>query len=1032
MNKKLDILDAWIAIEQLSEGSIKIKEKQYKKFGEETLLNEPMDEKLLDVLNNPKNLKNISTKNLNKRGIVIYFDIFNFQEITDILREKYGIYATHEEISSSTKFTFALYFDYQLKFLPDKLFFTISGYIRYKREFPEEFFKAEISLKEDLYKKFEENSFNNFLNLLLKQYQVELANCRYVFVEDLENCDVNMHSFFIDDLKKAKKIDTPNLKRYFNGYSGNRINLDSQKKSVNFNTSVIQKILQPKYYPLGRYVSSSDYPLSLMQEVAIHLTLNEKNDIQSINGPPGTGKTTLLKEIFADLVVQQAVEICNLSKKPVTGDLFYQSNRRFGVLPRQIADKNMVLASSNNGALQNIVNELPQIKEVAKEFEDEILAADYFETIANIQFSIDQKNQIKKNLIGRKNWGMFSVEGGKSVNIQSLLAIIDEIVTYLKTDYQSKPAVYEEFSELYYQLVNERQKVQKYAEKIQELPKLKCTCDKKEDYYNQNKQEKMLIFAKMNDEMNQKLESLQRQITEFKNVQNLYQEKFLNFDSLLADAKREFEVVHSQKPNLFWLKKIIQKEKIQRYHEKLNTANEVLKQLREGKRKISNEHSMVKKRLEQAQITFESIKKEKEKNKLELKNWQEFHEKEINNLKDKIANLTIKLSESQIEALDFSKSYEELQLFNPWFTKEFRIKQSELFIKSLEVRKQYLYENHEHLSIAKMIWDKQNEYISKENGQQLILTAWKWINFAIPVISTTFASFGRMFRHLPENTISNLFIDEAGQATPQASVGAIFRSKKILVVGDPAQIKPILSLDSNILNLLAQRYKVDEKFISASASTQTIVDDASQFGFNKNEDEWIGIPLWVHRRSNFPMFTISNELSYNGLMVQGIDKQKAKGKAIWFDISGVATNKFVKEQAIFLKNELNKLSKEETSNVYVITPFRNIAMRLAKELDAIGFTKYINKKPINVGTVHTFQGKEADIVYLVLGADSHSKGSANWSISEPNIINVAATRAKKEFYIIGDKKLYSSLKSKVVDRTITIIDTYNLKGKNSN
>lgn len=133
-----------------------------------------------------------------------------------------------------------------------------------------------------------------------------------------------------------------------------------------------------------------------------------------------------------------------------------------------------------------------------------------------------------------------------------------------------------------------------------------------------------------------------------------------------------------------------------------------------------------------------------------------------------------------------------------------------------------------------------------------------------------------------------------------------------------------------------------------------------------------------------------------------------------------------------MKNELNKLSKEETSNVYVITPFRNIAMRLAKELDAIGFTKYINKKPINVGTVHTFQGKEADIVYLVLGADSHSKGSANWSISEPNIINVAATRAKKEFYIIGDKKLYSSLKSKVVDRTITIIDTYNLKGKNSN
>ena len=40
-------------------------------------------------------------------------------------------------------------------------------------------------------------------------------------------------------------------------------------------------------------------------------------------------------------------------------------------------------------------------------------------------------------------------------------------------------------------------------------------------------------------------------------------------------------------------------------------------------------------------------------------------------------------------------------------------------------------------------------------------------------------------------------------------------------------------------------------------------------------------------------------------------------------------------------------------------------------------------------------------------------------------MNVAATRAKEEFYIIGDKKLYDSLDEEVVNKTMSIIDRYN-------
>ena len=116
------------------------------------------------------------------------------------------------------------------------------------------------------------------------------------------------------------------------------------------------------------------------------------------------------------------------------------------------------------------------------------------------------------------------------------------------------------------------------------------------------------------------------------------------------------------------------------------------------------------------------------------------------------------------------------------------------------------------------------------------------------------------------------------------------------------------------------------------------------------------------------------------------------------------------------------------NQVYVISPFKNVATKLAERLseDDINFTHYDDKrKPTNVGTVHTFQGREAPIVFLVLGADNESKGAARWAVTEANVMNVAATRAKKEFYIFGDKSLYESIGTNVINKTLCILNTYN-------
>jgi adenylate kinase family enzyme len=1030
MNKRNDILNAWITIEQLSEGSIKRKDNSLELLH---TMEEDWNKFFLDFLTKQKEQQNISDKSFKNSGLVLYFDIFDFQEVIDLLREKYKIPKTYEEVSTSDKFTFSIYFDNELNFIADKLFFTVSGYIRQHGDLPEDILKVENAFREDLNSKFDEG-FNSTIYELFQKYHVSVENFRYAFVKNLENGDVNLHSFFIDDLKKAKIITNKNLDRYFDGFSGFRQNLDGNKESDHFNSQIFETtILQPKYYPLGRFPSNPGFALSFMQQVAVNLALNDKNEIRSVNGPPGTGKTTLLKDIFADLVVQQATEIVQLSAKKIKGSLVYWQSAKIGVLPPSISDKNIVVASSNNGAVQNIVKELPKKETIADDFQKQLDEADYFKDISNSELTdegLGKNREIKIELLNEENWGVFSLEGGASTNMNKLLINIEAIEKDLEDHVQVNIGenVYQEFSRLYDELKLGREDMQEYSEKMVYLRKLKNIHKEQKIAFEHEEKKKRTSLVTQEAEATRELERLRQESGNLQDDLSNASIEIENLIDLQAQAKRNYDVVTSQKPSFLWFHKIFNRPKVEQYFRNLNNANDHLNDLSKQKTKWLNNCMRLENRLKETATKSEHIQKQTRDTKADFERWMTTQHSTFEKLAQEIAVLENLKSQSGIKELDFSLSYDELQKSNPWFTRHFRKLQSELFISALKVRKQFLYENRRSLKAARNIWSRQSEYMGKENGQQLISESWNWLNFTIPVVSTTFASFGRMFKNLNENSIGNLFIDEAGQALPQASVGAIFRSKKVMVVGDPSQIKPVLTLDSNVLTLIGRHYEVDEKFVSADASTQTIVDATSQYGFQKNEDEWIGIPLWVHRRSNYPMFTISNEISYDRLMVQGKSEDESQGKSQWYDSTGRAKDKFVKEQADLLKSMIDKRLREDPNladEIYVITPFRNVAYKLAQVLDGINFTKRENEKTTNIGTVHTFQGKEAKVVYFVLGADSNSSGAARWAVSDPNMMNVAATRAKEEFYVIGDKKFYASLGSEVANKTISIIDDYN-------
>lgn len=989
MNNKNDILNSWILMEQLAEGNVNTNRRDKNaakrfdssrsaKYGFYQYFRWCVKQKFKD-------------RKRDNPGIIFYLNTFKFKEIIDIIIRKYNLEDLEVGFNEEQlKFSIAICFDKDMKLLEDKTFITMSSYILAQNDLindQDEFKKFESSIKNKIHELFSfqndelsQENFELYFNQVFEEIIDNFAfNIYWSIVGDIDTDDINLHSFFLDDLILAKKSKSPHLIKYLEGISNNsRINLDPLKNINEFKT-----ILQPKNYPLGHFLSK--YPSSLMQQVAVNLVINEKNDIQTVNGPPGTGKTTLLKDIFAELIIQQAKEICNLKNKNVS----FLSNSKIEQpqLPVQLADKNIVVASSNNGAVRNIVDELPQIPEEKDSFTEII------EKIKSVDYFFDLANSNKQN----NRWGLFSLEGGRKENMNRIISIIDQMIKELKSkNFVSDVKVYEKFLTQFNKLEHKSKTLQGYADRSVQ----RKIWNKKVKKYDLKLDDKGEIISS-------------------------------NLDLKLRDAKENISLYHQQ-------------------YDQLQTEIE-------NRRGLFSRLFRRKKEKNEDRLKIEKINHNLEK---ETKQKQ-YLEKKLHNLENEsylrsIYRFIAKEVKIPNYKRDFYKeeNYEDFENESYWYTSNDLKEESLLFILALRVRKQFLYENKESLSKALKNWEDQDKRV-KENQNQITLFAWQWINFAIPVIGTTFASFHRMFRNLGTDSISNLFIDEAGQAIPQSVIGALLRSKRIVAVGDPAQIKPVNSLDSKIISLIRDRiYHVDEKFVSANASVQTLMDQASKYGYYRDRNKWIGIPLWVHRRCLNPMFSISNEISYDNKMVlptevkedeikADIERQMSgiAGSADWIDVSGRSDgNKYVERQADELCKLIYRLVQKKANpfnekDIFVITPFKNVAQKLSKKLkvidlgygDQIKFTRYKDGKPTNIGTVHTFQGKENEVVFLVLGTSKKEKNAASWAVKEPNIINVAATRAKKWFYIIGDKELYKSLHSPSINKTINIIDEYKKK-----
>jgi superfamily I DNA and/or RNA helicase len=180
---------------------------------------------------------------------------------------------------------------------------------------------------------------------------------------------------------------------------------------------------------------------------------------------------------------------------------------------------------------------------------------------------------------------------------------------------------------------------------------------------------------------------------------------------------------------------------------------------------------------------------------------------------------------------------------------------------------------------------------------------------------------------------------------------------------------------------------------------------------------WVGSPLRVHRRCERTMFDLSNAIAYQGMMVYGTQEkefpteERPYPKSCWVDVvSSEARGKWVPSEGEALVTMLAKLHDNgvERDRIRVLSPFRDVIRGCRGIVEQkLGWYEFAQE---HIDTIHKMQGREADVVIIVLGTHpQHGLGSRTWAARTPNLLNVAVSRAKRRMFVIGNRTEWKEL-----------------------
>ncbi|MGK5529521.1 DEAD/DEAH box helicase, partial [Streptomyces sp. URMC 129] len=765
----------------------------------------------------------------------------------------------------------------------------------------------------------------------------------------------------------------------------------------------------PETLPAGRWPADPRHPLALSQQFAVNTISGSgrsgpSDGLFAVNGPPGTGKTTMLRDCFAHAVVQRATRLAalRLPSEAFVADTKYtwtssEYTRTVHPLRPDLTGFEMVVASANNGAVENISTEIPARSALGEEWR---LQADYF------------AEQATRLLAGRPAWGAVAARLGNKKNRLEFVnrfwhgkeRVTDERVTVPIPPKRGRDDQWLDTGQGLAHLLRAYVATPRKGVWVRAKARFRDALREVEGLRRERGEAGAVLHALPGvraavAEAHQVVTRAEAELRGCERAVSAAEAALHDAQRALDEAQRDRQAHRQSRPGfavgLFTLGKAARTW--YRADEPLAARESAAREHRE---ETARACARARHAREQAADALRGARRGRDAAEAELRAAEDTARRVRARWGRHVPDDAWRADETARE------------LSAPWADEEFTRARSELFFAALDLHQAFLrctartmYGN----LMAAM--DAVAGSIPSSVPESHQRAAWQSLFLVVPVVSTTFASLGRVFGRLGRESLGWLFIDEAGQATPQMAVGSMWRARRAVVVGDPLQLEPVVTLPWTAQRALLDEFGVDREWAPGRTSVQRIADRTSPYGTllpvelpDGSLEAWVGSPLRVHRRCDNPMFAISNAVAYDGLMVYGTPERPpypyAPGSC-WVDVAGGHTaGHWVPEEGRAMRRILERLAEEGgvdlARDAYVISPFRKAA-------DGARAAARGLLPADRIGTVHRTQGKEADVVILVLGTAPQATGARAWAAQRPNLLNVAVSRAKRRLFVIGDR-----------------------------
>lgn len=247
------------------------------------------------------------------------------------------------------------------------------------------------------------------------------------------------------------------------------------------------------------------------------------------------------------------------------------------------------------------------------------------------------------------------------------------------------------------------------------------------------------------------------------------------------------------------------------------------------------------------------------------------------------------------------------------------------------------------------------------------------------VLSTTYTARSSLGKNAQFDYV---IMDEASQVDVATGTLALTSARSAVIVGDRKQLPNVVKQDQKEkLDNILHKYNIKPEY------------DFAGYSFLSSLCEVLGdkiarVTLREHYRCHPQIIGFCNQKFYDGQLIVMTEESQEKALSLVTTVPGEHERDHMNQRQIdVIKQEVIPGLKCPKEEIGIIAPYRNQVEAISMQLD---------DSAIDVATVHKFQGREKDVIIFSTVDDMVTQFS-----DDPNLLNVAISRAKKELIIVA-------------------------------